>query len=313
MHLVAEVRLDAKAVARNAELIRKRIRPARLMAVVKMDGYGHGAVSVAAAARPDWVAVGSAEEARRLRKAGIDVPGICLLPESPAACRRWNVLPTMFDEPLEGPLALKINTGMFRMGCRWDRLPDVRDVRLAYSTLVEVPRFHPVQAERLQAAREKWPDALISLASTAALEDPSLHFDMVRVGIGLLGFGQPWLTPAIVMTAPVVAVHDVRAGEGVGYGHLYRYPRDGKVAVLLAGWANGVPRALSNRGEVILHGRRARIVGLVSMSHMLVDATDLPVRKGDEAVLLGEGLSPERWAQWAGTSIYEVVVRLRSR
>jgi alanine racemase len=116
----------------------------------------------------------------------------------------------------------------------------------------------------------------------------------------------------------VLAVREIAAGEGVSYGALWRAPRRSRIATLPLGYADGYPRRMTGNAEVLIGGRRARVVGAVCMDMFMVDVTDLPeVRVGDEVVLLGEQgserIRARDWAAWAGTVNYEVYCGISKR
>ena len=161
--------------------------------------------------------------------------------------------------------------------------------------------------------------------SAATLTRPDSHFDLVRPGIACYGLtpvpdaGPPsrfGLTPAMTLTAPVTLVKDVRAGEGVSYGHLWVASHDGRIALVPLGYADGVPRAATNVAEVLLGGRRERVAGRVCMDQFLVTAGPA-VAPGDEVILFGPGTRGEPtaqdWAEALGTISYEVVTRVGPR
>jgi alanine racemase len=162
--------------------------------------------------------------------------------------------------------------------------------------------------------------------SAATLTLPAAHFDLVRPGIAAYGVspgpdvGTPadfGLRPAMTLTGQVVLAKRVAAGEGVSYGHRYTTPRDTRLALVPLGYADGIPRAASSTGEVLLGGRRRRIAGTVCMDQVVFDVEDDPVTAGDEAVFFGPGDAGEptaqEWAQALGTIGYEIVTRIGPR
>ncbi len=163
------------------------------------------------------------------------------------------------------------------------------------------------------------------LAATAAtLTDPMSHYDMVRIGAGLVGIDPSDTTPlapALSLTAPVIAVRRVPAGTGVGYDHTHRTTRPTNLALLPLGYADGLPRTASGRAEVWLAGARRRVVGRISMDQTVVDLGDDNVALGDEAIVFGPvadvpGAAPPtmgEWAGWAGTIAHEIVTGIGSR
>jgi len=236
---------------------------------------------------------------------------------------------------------LKVDTGMTRVGAALADATALVERALALPG-VELTGFctHLACAEDEDAAAtalqlERFEQGVVAAGlptgvlrhaanSAATLYHPRSHWDMVRPGLMLYGLAPapgrdvPFpLTPAMTVTARVAQVRDVPAGTPVGYGWRFTTPRPTRLAILPVGYADGLPRALSNRGQVLVGGRRLRIVGTISMDQCVVDAGDLPVRVGDEAVLLGEQggdrITVEEWAAGAGTISYEIICGLGRR
>jgi alanine racemase len=159
------------------------------------------------------------------------------------------------------------------------------------------------------------------LAATAAsLTDDLAHFDLCRVGAGLVGIDPSrttWLRPAMTLIAPVIDVREVAAGTSVGYGHTFVTPRRTRLALVAIGYADGVPRAASGRASVQVGGHRRPVVGLVSMDQVVVDIGPHLVGPGDVATVFGPGLFGEPtvadWAEWAGTIEHEIVTGIGAR
>jgi alanine racemase len=170
------------------------------------------------------------------------------------------------------------------------------------------------------AARDLAPDALVHAAnSAAALRFPHMRHDLVRPGIALYGYPPancPPLAvlPALAFQAMVTHVHTVPAGEAVGYGCTWVAPRDTRVATIAAGYADGVHRAQSNRGSVVLHGARCPILGRVSMDQLSVDITAvLHTAPGDVATLVGHALPADEVAAAEDSISYEVLCAISGR
>ena len=241
---------------------------------------------------------------------------------------------------------LKVDTGMNRLGFRHDNLrrtlPDVLfSPNLALDAVFthfgtadepESPHFD-VQRTRFEAARRVidelggGPRLQHAANSAALLRDSRVWYDLVRPGLLLYGLVPPplgstlRLTPVMSLTSRVVAVKGVRVGEPVGYGGRFRAERPTTVAIVPAGYADGLDRRLEGRGAVLIRGRRAPIVGAVSMDMLTVDATDIDgVGPGDEAVFLGaqgseiwQRIDAREMATWIGTIPYEILCRLGAR
>ncbi|WP_336085253.1 alanine racemase [Nocardia sp. SSK8] len=245
-----------------------------------------------------------------------------------------------------GVVSLKVDTGLNRNGVSAAEYPQVL---AALRTIVEQGTLrlrgifshlahadepgHPMideQRERFvtaiaQAKEQGLEPEQVHLANSAAtLTRPDLHFDLVRPGISVYGLspipelGDFGLKPAMTLQAQVTLVKQVAAGEGVSYGHRWIAPRDTTVALVPAGYADGVFRALSGRFEVWLGGALHRNVGRVCMDQFMVDLGDNPgeVRAGDTAVLFGGGAGHPHaldWARALDTIDYEVVCAPRGR
>ncbi len=178
----------------------------------------------------------------------------------------------------------------------------------------------------LRVARQRGlTPAFAHLAATAAtVTDRSTHFGMVRIGAGLYGIDPSHtfdLRGAMTLSAPVTTVRDVAAGTGVGYGLRYRTDRATRLALLPIGYADGIPRTISDVGDggasVLLRGRRVPIVGAVSMDQLVLDVGDAGVGPGEVAVLFGPGDEGEPtlrdWAGWAATIEHDIVTRIGPR
>jgi alanine racemase len=305
--------------------------PPGIIAVVKANAYGHGGGQVGRAledAGADLLACADIEEGAALRAAGIradilvfgalsisDLDGVfdCRLTptvSTPGAARSLEAAAERHSQRLR--YHLKIDTGMNRLGFRYDSLqrtlPEVfasshleLDAVYTHFATADDPE-HPLFAEQRERFERASADvrALGGRAryrhaanSAAILRDKGVWFDRVRPGLLLYGIVPPPLAPALpvvpVMTlgSRVVAVKGVRAGESLGYGARYTAERPMSVAVVPAGYADGLDLRLAGRGAVLIRGRRAAIVGSVCMDMLTADVTGLDVSPGDEVVIIG--------------------------
>lgn len=353
----AEVTVDLGAIAHNVTLLSGRAAAsgAATMAVVKADGYGHGAVPVARAALgagATWLGSCSLAEALALRTAGITAPILSWLETAgtdfaPAIAADVDVTasgPGELESIVDGArragrparVHLKIDTGLARNGCPvelWPSLVDAAAVaeRAGRISVVAVWSHlacadepgHPsidLQAKRFEdaylAARAAGLAPLRHLANSAAtLSRPDLHFDLVRVGIAIYGLNplpqKEDLRPAMMFRSSVALSRRIPAGESVSYGHTWTAERDTTLALVPAGYADGIPRALSGRMEVWLAGRRRPVVGRVCMDQIVVDCGDDTVAEGEIVTLFGTGAdggpTATEWANLTGTIDYEIV------
>lgn len=358
--------VDLDAIAHNVAVLREHAGSAAVMAVVKADGYGHGATPVARAA----LAAGAAElgvatlhEALALRGDGITArvlawlhpPGTdfapALLADVDVAVSSGRQLDDVLDAVARtgrtANVTVKVDTGLSRNGVGEAEYPAVVDAlhraqsdgavhvrglmsHLAHGDTPDHP-FNDVQARRLvemaASARSRGVAyEVVHLSnSPAALTRPDLAFDLVRPGIAVYGQtpiperGDMGLRPAMTVRCPVVKVRSVPAGAAVSYGHTWTAPADTTLALIPAGYADGVFRALSNRFEVSINGRRYPNVGRVCMDQFVVDLGPgrVDVAEGDDAILFGPGTDGEPtaqdWAELLVTINYEVVTSPRGR
>lgn len=358
------LRVDLDAVAANTRTFAART-PGALMAVVKADGFGHGAPAVAATALAhgaSWLGVTSIAEALSLRAAGIGAPVLSWL--NPVEADHAGAIAARIDLAVPGLVHLEavgratdraglgfgfgarvhlhLDTGMARDGAspaEWEAL--CRAARalerqgnlhvvgmMGHLGCADEPEDPANAAGRalfawgLQMARDAGlRPPLRHLAATAAtLTDPASLHTMSRVGAGLVGIDPSrttLLAPALSLTAPVVAVRRVPAGASVGYGHTWVAERATTLALLPLGYADGLPRSASGRAEVLLRGRRRRLVGRISMDQAVIDVADEPVVPGEVATVFGSGLAGEPlvadWAAWADTIEHEIVTGIGPR
>jgi alanine racemase len=339
----AEAVVDLDALRHNVSLLAERAQAA-VMAVVKADGYGHGAVPVARAALragATWLGSCSAAEAVDLRKAGIEAPILAWLYTadedlSDAVAAGVDLSVASLDElrAAEGAaIHLKIDTGLNRNGCPPELWPELvkaareMNVKAIWSHLAAADEpGHPSigqQAERFDWAYQVALDAGLSpmrhIANSAAtLTRPDLHFDLVRVGIAMYGLNpvpqHEDLRPVMTFRSSVVHAKRTPAGEAVSYGQTWTAQQDTTLALVPVGYADGVPRGLSGCLEVWVAGRRRPVVGRVCMDQIVVDCGDDSVSPGDEVILFGPGDRGEptarEWADKLGTIDYEIVTNM---
>jgi len=313
-------------------------------------GHGAVSVARAAvAAGAEWLGVFSVEEGAELRDAGITTPILimgCVPCAQVATVIQKNLTPTVIETEL--PLALdraaqsmettinvhiKVDTGLNRFGAN---IEDVASLLRFVSALgrVKIGGLYThfasadepdrstteIQLQRFLKVATNCPEPkfLHAANSAATLRFPETHLNMVRVGIAMYGVDPSPITertfplePVLSLKSRVVRLHWIKAGEGVSYGLTWIAEKDALVALIPFGYGHGLPRLLSNRGQVLVHGQRVPIRGRVCMDQCVVDVTDVAeVGVGDEVVLLGrqgsEEITAEEIANWANTISYEV-------
>lgn len=341
----AWVEVDLAAVVANARTV-AAVSGARLLPMVKAGGYGLGAVPVARAllAVDPWgFGVASLAEGIELRRAGLALPIVVFEPLRSAMVPdlvAHRLRPAIADpaglsawlDAGDHPFHLEVDTGMHRSGIVWDDAEVWGAIRgrLERSSRWEgvFTHFHSAESDPA-ATTEQWrrfqevvgglprrPPLVHAANSAAALAGPRLAGDLVRPGIflygGSAGAAAPAPQPVARVRARVIATRTVRAGESVSYGATWRAPRDTLVATLAIGYADGVPRALSNRGAVELLGDLAPIVGRVTMDMTMVRPST-PCAPGEVATVWGGLVSLEEQARHAGTISYELLTSVAGR
>ncbi len=360
---LSQVDVNLSAIAANARWIKARVgRDVRLMAVVKADGYGHGALQVAQAALAhgaDALAVANLAEATALRQGGVNAPILLLSYVPPAAIPRAIALGlsvTIFDCALAGdyqaaaesvggrlPVHVKVDSGMGRLGIS---LADTAQLCQQLDAMSQLDlagmytHFSSADADleytRLQLRRFEQVLAAVSATgirlkfvhaanSAALLTCPGSHFNMARPGLLLYGLNPlpargavDGLRPALSWRTLIAQVKTLPPGSPVGYGKSYYTRAVEKIAVLPVGYADGLRRSPRTWREVLVRGRRAPLVGRVSMEKATIDVSHIPgVKIGDEVILLGaqgdDEISADEVASWLGSINYEVVTSLAPR
>jgi len=344
--------IETRALRHNLNTIRERARRARVMAVVKANAYGHGLVPTALSlADADAFAVARLEEGLALRAAGITQPivlleGVFTAEQLLEAARHGfdlvvhDALQVELLEEMTGPhrfvLWIKIDTGMNRLGFpprdfaaaleRLRRLkPAPLEVRLLTHLACADERDGLMTNEQLTRFRAatRGLDYSVSIANSAGVfGDVQLNGDWVRPGLALYGAspfadssaGQLGLTPVMSLESSVIAVRHITAGETVGYGATWKASRDSSIAIIAAGYGDGLPRNLPGGTPVLIDGARAPLVGRVSMDMIAADVTGFPdVHVGTPAVLWGAGLPVEEIARHAATIPYELLCSVSQR
>lgn len=360
-------RIDLQAVKANYQSIVEflgREKPEQtpgVITVVKANAYGHGAGDVARAledAGADMLACADIEEGLALRAAGVraeilvfgalsvsDLDGLFdarLTPtiSTPGAARAVQAAAAKYRQRLR--YHLKIDTGMNRLGFRFDNLRRSLPELLASDNLeLDAVYTHFATADApdsplFEVQRRRFEQALAELAalgarpryrhaanSAALLRDSRVWFERVRPGMLLYGIVPPplastvKLTPVMTLVSRVVAVKGMRPGEITGYGGRFTAGRPTTIAIVPAGYADGLDFRLAGRGSVLIRGRRAPIVGSVCMDMMMADVTGMEVSPGDDVVIIGQQgedrIDVREMAATIGTIPLEVVCRIGSR
>jgi len=352
------IELDMEALASNVREVRKRVGDRPIMAVVKCNAYGHGGVEIATALQKDsdvrHFMVVKSREAIALRQSGI---GGMIMNMGPFARHEipilleHNISQSIFSDAVDmlsgearrlGKTAnvhICIDTGMGRVGVpHQEALAFIEKVAAlpnlviegTFTAMTEDDHFNPVQIERIEkiceAAGQKGIETgLRHAASTAEVDRyPYAWLDMVRPGSCLVGLEPERQTnmnirPVMTFKTRVVLVKTLQAGEALSYHRAYKIERETRIATLPCGYSDGYPPVVTNRAEVLIRGKRHRVVAPITANHMMIDVSDSPeIDIGDEVVLWGaqgqdritkvelEKLAPE------STNTYRMTTRTRT-
>jgi alanine racemase len=336
----ARLTIDLDALARNYAFLSAKAAPARIAPVLKADGYGLGAGVLARrlwaeGARAFYVARLSEGEALRA-ELGDRAADILILDGAPVedfrglqAARLTPVLSTL-DQALAwdgGPAPLHVDTGMNRLGVSWTEAeilaargfrPSLVMSHLGSAADPDDPR-NPDQLARFEAARALFPGVPASLAASAGIFlGPDYHFDEARPGISLLGGGphdvpDPQIATVATLEAPILQVRTLLPGEQAGYGSMFTATKAMRLAMVAAGYADGVIRRSHGSAAGYLGGKRLPIA-TVSMDLIGLDASACPEAvAGAPVELLGPNAQLDDLAAAAGSVSHEILVRLSPR
>lgn len=359
--------IDLDAIVSNMEHMHEKLNEhTRIMAVIKADGYGHGAIQLSKRLEPlDYVfgfAVATAEEALELRKNGVQKPILILgytYPEDYEALIMQDIRLTVFKKDTAAELAscakklkkkafvhIKVDTGMSRIGvsANEDGLSVVKEISVHPEIEIEGIFTHFARADEADKTYAKRQltrfQEFVLLSEAAGVSIPFQHcsnsagilelkqanMDIVRAGITIYGL---WpsdevsresiiLTPAMSLKSSIVYIKTVPKDTQISYGGTYTTKEPMRLATIPVGYADGYPRGLSNKGSVLIRGKRAPITGRVCMDQFMVDITNIPeAREYDEVVLLGksgsEEITAEELSSLSGRFHYELVCDISKR
>lgn len=316
-------------------------------------GHGAQLIAPSLSAEVDWFGVDSLEEAEELTAVGIEEPILILGHTEPSDAERvvsGGFRQVLFRRDVAEALSkaaegqkkparvhLKVETGLNRLGVDPKDIPrlveslDGLAIEGIYTHFADVEdpesRLYQGQVERLQEALAHFPGPLLvhAVPTAGVLLHPEESLTIARVGIGLYGIwpspstrraaeARGALSPVLTWKSRLAQVKTIPAGGTVGYDVTYRAPSERRIGVVPAGYYDGYDRRLSNRGSVLVRGKRAPVVGRVAMNMLMADVTDSGGGEGDEVVLIGEqgedSVTAEEIAESIGTIAYEVLARL---
>lgn len=354
---VLEVNLNA--ILHNLNVHKSLLKPkTKMMAMVKAFSYGLGGYEIAEFLQYhhiDYLAVAYVDEGVDLRKNGITVPIMVMNPEqnSYSTIIDYNLEPEiysfrvleLFCEQLkikgvsgEYPIHIKIETGMNRLGFKEDEMDDLIQKLKLENVKVKSLFSHLSTADDLAerdfvmqqiSTFQRVTDQLISglgyqpirhiLNSSGIVYYPEYQFDMVRIGIGMVGISynpevQRLLQSAVSFKSVISQISDVNKGKSVGYSRRFIADEDTRIATIPVGYADGIPRLIGNKvGKVGINNQLVPIVGNICMDMMMLDITDLNANEGDEVVIFNSNPTLEMFAEYCRTIPYEVLTSISRR
>ena len=363
--------VDLDAIRHNLESMRKNLNgDTKIMAVIKTDGYGHGAVAIARETQHlDFLhgyAVATPEEAFQLRKAGIQKSILILgytFPYSYKSMVEQDISFTVFKEDMaeeidriaalagkKAKVHIKVDTAMSRIGIRTDEeginfvkkvlamdnlepegiythfaKADEKELSAAYEQLKQYRKFlEKVSEVEREAGRKILLKHCANSAAIIGMKESQM--DVVRAGIALYGLRPSEfvpedivpLEPALILKSHIVYVKTIEKGTQVSYGGTYTAKKPMRIATIPIGYGDGYPRSLSGKGHVLIHGKKAPILGRVCMAQFMVDVTDIiEAAEGDEVTLIGKDgenqLTMEYLGELSGRFHYELACDLGKR
>lgn len=354
---VLEINLNK--VLHNIKVHQSMLKPTtKMMAMVKAYSYGLGGYEVAEFLQHhhiDYLGVAVADEGVDLRKNGIATPIIVMNPEQHSydAVIEYNLEPNIYSfrvldlfyqqlkqADFEGdyPIHIKLETGMHRLGFKDFELDELIEKlkqmnvkvasifsHLSSADVAEERDYTLAQFEKFKTLSEKIIESLgytpirHILNSSGIVNYPEYQFDMVRIGIGMVGISynetiQAKLQSAVAFKSIISQISDIYKGESVGYSRKFKADKNTRIATIPVGYADGVPRLMSNKkGFVGIRGQKLPIVGNVCMDMMMVDIGDLPAKEGDEVTIFNGNPSLEEFSNYCNTIPYEALTSISRR
>ncbi|WP_298550385.1 alanine racemase [uncultured Algibacter sp.] len=351
--------IDLKALKYNFEYLKSKLQAnTNFLAVVKAFGYGSDACEIAKYLQDlnvNYFAVAYTNEGVALRKAGITQPILVLHPQTinfksliehclepsiyNAKILNEFITVASAEKQTEYPIHIKFNTGLNRLGFSDDAVESiisklktseavkVKSIfsHLAASEDLNEKEFTLNQIETFKQIADNFTNQigykpiLHACNTSGVLNYPEAHFDMVRCGIGLYGFGNSekenqHLKPIGTLKTVISQIHTIKEGDSVGYNRAFKSDSVLKTATLPIGHADGIGRHYGNgKGFVTVHGQKAPIIGNVCMDMIMVNITNIDCKEGDEVIVFGENPTAEDVAVTANSISYEIITSISQR
>lgn len=358
-HSKTYLEIDLSALVDNYRFLRSKLKPqTKFLAVIKAFAYGHEAIAIAKALEKetvDYFAVAYVREGISLRDAGIITPILVLHPQRDEAeiCQKYQLEPNIYSFSLlenylktlstktskTCPIHLKFNTGLNRLGFKPSDIgklaeiiqsnPSVKvqsvfshliaseDLSLKAITQKQIVTYFDIVSKLEQALGYSFIKHLTNTSGT--LNYPEAHFDMVRSGIGLYGYGNDdqWTKQLKIvgkLYSTITQIHDIDIGQSVGYNQGYIANEFTRSATIPLGHADGIPRSWGKgKGYMTINGKKAKILGNVCMDMTMVDVTNIDCQEGDQVIIFDKQDTVEAIAERTGTISYELLTNISQR
>ncbi len=316
------VKINLSNIYNNAHCLRKY---GILCAVVKANAYGHGAVKVAKTIEEtvECFAVATEFEALELAESGIKKDIIVFCMNDYSMRLPQNIIPTVWNKHQvlalnenTNRIAIKVNTGMNRYGCETFEVKSLykfcakkhKTAHSVYSHFYNASNFNhsSLQYQKFLSSVSDLPSTVIKhIASTSAIKHGIFSMDMIRVGLGLYGYGIDGVIPSMKVYTKIMQINKVRSGEHIGYGNFVANKRM-KIATLRMGYADGVFRNF-NKIYFTVNGKRCPVIGTPCMDACFIDISDVKAKEGDDAILLQSSEDMKRLCEGFNTIPYEIL------
>jgi alanine racemase len=374
LHQRAWVEVNLSNLAQNIREIKGYLaEKTDLMAIVKADAYGHGAVTVANTVLENgatWLGVATIPEGIELREAGIKAPililGLTHTTEQIRAMVFWKLEPTLCTEEqvlqisqtlendhIKMPVHIKLDTGMSRLGISWQKAQEfVKLVSCSPNLEIASIYSHFATADSedqtiMRTQTQRFKQAIghlqtegikiprLHLANSAGtLTDKTLHYDMVRVGLAMYGLypathlqkqnypnndiKYPQLKPVLEVKARITQIKTITKGTGISYGHNFIAEKDMQIAIVGIGYADGIPRKLSNQMHILIKGQKVKQLGSITMDQIMIDVSDISdIKTGEIVTILGtdgnQQILADHWAEILDTISWEILCGFKHR
>lgn len=355
---VTKLRIDLKAVKFNLNYFKAKLQEnTKMLIVVKAFGYGSDAVEIAKSIQDKvaYFAVAYTDEGIALRKAGINTPILVLHPQISNLeliienCLEPNLYNfTILDTFLSitdakkltnYPIHIKFNTGLNRLGFKADETSTITEKINKNKSIKVASIFSHLAASEDKSERDFSLQQIASfkkivtnfeqyigykptmhLCNTSGIINyPQAHFDMVRLGIGLYGFGNDKnetsnLKNVVSLKSVISQIHTINKGESIGYNRAFIADKEVRTATIPIGHADGISRKLGNGvGFVTINNQKAAIIGNVCMDMIMVDVTDVKCNEGDEVTIFDNQQTITKFAKSANTISYEIITAISQR